>query len=96
MVFGYHAILRRKTQKAHAHYNRTCDKFFYNLCTATFLSTKFAGIVQEKEKLKKRYLSVMIVLLLAFAVSPAFAAGIRLDPHGSYYGRNDLDCKIII
>ena len=85
-MFGYHAILRRKTQKAHAHYNRTCDKFFYNLCTATFLSTKFAGIVQEKEKLKKRYLSVMIVLLLAFAVSPAFAAGIRLDPHGSYYG----------
>jgi hypothetical protein len=36
--------------------------------------------------MKKIVLSIMIIAMLTFAIPAVSAAGIRIDPHGSYYG----------
>ena len=36
--------------------------------------------------MKKIILSIMIISMLAIAIPAVSAAGIRIDPHGSYYG----------
>ena len=36
--------------------------------------------------MKKLFVPLMIIAMLALTVSPVLAAGIRIDPHGSYYG----------
>jgi len=36
--------------------------------------------------MKKKFMSLMLIMIIALLVSPVFAAGIRLEPHGSYYG----------